>query len=139
MVSIPISIGELLDKLSILKVKRKQISNKHKVKEVNKEYDLLSKVYDFSKNKKIIDLYNELYEINTKLWKIEDAIRIKEKNNKFDHTFVTLARKVYYTNDKRFDVKNKINYITKSNIVEVKSYEEYGNVYEDQNNQPFAD
>lgn len=125
MVSIYISYGELLDKLSILKVKRKQISNKVKLKEVNKELKLLKAAFDFSKDNKLKDLFTKLYEVNLKLWKIEDAIRVKEKNNQFDYTFVNLARKVYLMNDERFDIKNKINYITNCEIKEVKSYQDY--------------
>ena len=81
--------------------------------------------FETSKTAELKNLMNELKKINQKLWKIEDDIRLLEKNKKFDDNFIKLARSVYITNDERFEVKNKINKLFSSEIEEVKSYEEY--------------
>lgn len=126
MTAIPVSVGELIDKLSILRVKQIKISNPEKLDYVNKEFELL---YNFSSvyfdNEDISKLYNELVETNTKLWEIEDELRILETQKSFDEKFIELARGVYYTNDKRFVLKNEINERTSSEIREVKEYVEY--------------
>jgi hypothetical protein len=128
MLNIPISLGELLDKLSILHIKKQKISEPTKLSSVTKEYELLyerSQVY--LNDKDLFNLYDDLIITNTKLWNIEDQIRICEKNKKFDDKFVELARAVYFTNDERFEIKNKINQVAGSEIQEQKSYEDYKN------------
>jgi hypothetical protein len=123
---VEISIGEVIDKISILEIKSKKITDPTKLENVKKEFDILLsttvKTIDWDS---ITDLYSELIEINSKLWDIEDNIRIKEKNKEFDSEFIELARSVYYTNDERFRVKSEINKKFDSNLIEEKSYEDY--------------
>ena len=126
MITIPVSIGELLDKLSILQVKKTKISDIEKLEYINKELELLYNLsYVFFENNKIQLLYNNLVEINSKLWDIEDEIRKFEKEKNFSSEFIELSRQVYYTNDKRFEIKNEINKMTDSDIKEVKEYVSY--------------
>ena len=126
MISIPISVGELIDKLSILRVKSLKIKNPEKLSFVNKEFELLYNLSsEFLNNSEIESLYHKLVDINSFLWEIEDRIRELEYENKFDDEFIQVARKVYITNDKRFQVKNEINLLTSSEIQEVKDYKEY--------------
>jgi nuclear transport factor 2 (NTF2) superfamily protein len=126
MISVPVSVGELIDKLSILHVKKIKISNEKKMSFINREYELL---YDMSSfylnNEEIIKLYNKLVEVNSNLWEVEDELRIFESKSIFDESFIILARKVYHTNDERFSLKNKINELTNSEIREQKDYVEY--------------
>lgn len=126
MYKVEVSNGELIDKYTILLIKNKKIINKDKLKNVNNEISVL-KPYVNELNSKfdLIKLINQLQEINSKLWDIEDNIRKKEKLKEFDNDFIDLARSVYYTNDDRANIKLEINNRTKSNIVEVKSYEDY--------------
>lgn len=127
-ISVPVSIGELLDKLSIVEIKKKKISNKDKLKHLNKEFDLLEKkAYEIKAiNEEVYDsFYNSLLETNLKLWDIEDDIRELESLAKFDNDFVKLARDVYITNDKRFDIKSEINKFFGSSIIEQKELKEY--------------
>jgi len=127
-IQINISVGELIDKITILQIKKEKIKDLEKVKIVYHELELLeSSLNSFEKSKKneLENLMTELKKINQKLWIIEDDIRLLEKNKKFDDNFIELARSVYITNDKRFEIKNKINRLFSSNIEEVKSYEEY--------------
>lgn len=129
-VTVEISFGEFLDKLTILKIKKEKIKNKHKLKYVKKEYNVLNKGFkecmkigDPVLKRKIKKLYKDLYDINNTLWEIEDAIRVKENKEEFDHTFVNLARKVYINNDERFRLKNAVNELLNSPFKEVKDYE----------------
>ena len=125
---INISVGELIDKITILQIKKDKITNLEKVKKVTYELELLENSLNSiktSKTKELRDLMSELKIINQKLWVIEDDIRLLEKNKKFESEFIELARSVYITNDERFDVKNKINKLFSSDVEEVKSYEEY--------------
>ncbi len=125
-IEIPISIGELIDKITILEIKYENISDKEKNKLINVELKLLNSIYKkIGPNKELEKLKLELKKINSTLWEIEDEIRILENKKVFDKEFVSLARSVYITNDKRFDIKNKINKIFSSDIMEVKSYEKY--------------
>tara|TARA_B100000927_G_scaffold221757_1_gene181681 strand:+ start:91 stop:480 length:390 start_codon:yes stop_codon:yes gene_type:complete len=127
-IQINISVGELIDKITILQIKKEKIANLKKVKKVSYELELLENSlnsFETSKTAELKNLMNELKKINQKLWKIEDDIRLLEKNKKFDDNFIKLARSVYITNDERFEVKNKINKLFSSEIEEVKSYEEY--------------
>ncbi len=126
-VNIPVSLGELLDKISILEIKNEKILNESKLKNIKKELIGLRNVLEeLNINlSEIDDLYKDLFKINLTLWEIEDSIRILEKNEDFGKQFVELARSVYITNDKRFEVKNEINKLFNSEYVEVKSYEDY--------------
>ena len=119
-----ISAGELIDKITILEIKKLKISSEDKLNEINKELISLNNTMDtFIKDKsKIIDLKEKLKSINLKLWDIEDGKRMAEKNNNFGPKFIELARNVYKLNDERAKVKLKINQILGSNIKEVKSH-----------------
>ena len=120
-----ISAGELIDKITILEIKKEKISNKEKLVEVNKELISLNETLKKSiKNEsKISSFKNDLKNINLKLWDIENGKRSAEKNNKFDEKFIQLARNVYKFNDERAKIKLAINNALGSNIKEVKSYE----------------
>ena len=120
-----ISAGELIDKITILEIKKEKISNKEKLIEVNKELISLNETLKKSINNesKISSFKNDLKNINLKLWDIEDGKRSAEKNNKFDEKFIQLARNVYKFNDERAKIKLAINNALGSNIKEVKSYE----------------
>ena len=123
-VSVPISIGELIDKITILEIKHLKIKDLSKIKEVKKELKLLKSILKKNKiNVKLISSnYKKLRTINSKLWNIENKKRNAEKNKLFDDKFIELARKVYLFNDKRAKYKLLINQMTNSEIVEVKSY-----------------
>ena len=122
-----ISVGELLDKISILEIKQKNIKDEQKIKIISKELESLN--YTLKKDVHITDeiksLYEDLKKINIKLWNIEDGKRDCERNGDFGEKFIQLARRVYIENDQRARIKNKINKISGSNISEVKSYDEY--------------
>ena len=121
-----VSVGELIDKFTILLIKQKKITNDEKLLKVKTEIEYLQlNIQEVKDNYDINDLLEQLIEINSKLWDIEDNIRIKEKNKEFDDEFIKLARSVYFTNDERAHIKNIINEKTKSAIFEVKSYEKY--------------
>ena len=126
MIYVPVSVGELIDKLSILHVKKIKISNEEKLTLVNKEFELL---YNLSSvhldSTEIESLYHQLCDINEKLWDVEDKLRVLETEKRFEGEFVDLARKVYFTNDERFRLKNEVNLITDSEIREVKEYVKY--------------
>ena len=120
-----ISAGELIDKITILEIKKEKITNKDKIENVSRELISLNeslKKYIPDVNK-ILTLKNELKKINLKLWEIEDGKRAAEKNKKFDEKFIELARNVYKFNDERAKIKLAINNAFGSNIKEVKSYE----------------
>ena len=120
-----ISAGELIDKITILEIKKEKIINKEKLVEVNKELISLNKTLEKSINdeSKILNFKNDLKNVNLKLWDIEDGKRLAEKNNQFDEKFIELARSVYKFNDERAKIKLAINNALGSNIKEVKSYE----------------
>ena len=120
-----ISAGELIDKITILEIKKEKISNKEKLVEVNKELISLNGTLKKSINdeSKILSFKNDLKNINLKLWDIEDGKRLAEKNSQFDEKFIELARSVYKFNDERAKIKSAINEALGSNIKEVKSYE----------------
>jgi len=122
-----ISAGELLDKLSILEIKIVKIKNKSNLIEIKKEHKVLKKTkkINIKSSVKISSLFAKLKKINLKLWNIEDKIRIYEKNNNFNKTFINLARSVYFNNDKRAKIKSKINKTLNSNIKEIKQYVNY--------------
>ncbi len=126
LINTPISLGELVDKISILMIKEKNISDSIKLKHVTKELEFLKKTLkEYISEDKINEFLQKLVNINSKLWNIEDDIRECERNKLFDQTFIDLARSVYFTNDERAKVKNDINKAFGSELVEVKSYEEY--------------
>ena len=125
---VEVSNGELLDKLTILELKMSNISDDKKLINVRKEFNELNPLAKllFEKFKdELLSKYKELALINSELWKIEDDIRECEKNKNFGEKFVELARAVYFTNDKRSDVKKQINILTGSGFIEEKSYEDY--------------
>ena len=124
---IPISWGELFDKLTILQIKLKNLQDRDALKNVKLEYDQLYVIYNsnFLEDKKAKLLINNLKQINEKLWDIEDKIRDKERNKTFDQEFIELARNVYITNDQRSLIKRNINKTFHSYIIEEKSYEDY--------------
>jgi hypothetical protein len=122
----PVSLGELVDKISILYIKNSNIKDEAKLKLIRDEMDMLTKTLDEHTSKDKIQIYlDSLIEINSKLWVIEDDIRDCERKKKFDQKFIELARSVYFTNDKRSEVKLNINNKFGSKIVEIKSYEKY--------------
>ena len=127
---VEVSDGEILDKLSILEIKLNKIENVQKLTNIQKEYDTLKETIGeptwYEHVFRNYGFYWQLKEINETLWEIEDEIRIKEKKQEFDSQFVELARLVYKTNDKRAQIKKEINIHTKSNLLEEKSYEDYG-------------
>ena len=125
-INTPVSLGELVDKISILHIKNLNIKDSEKIKLVKEELSLLNKTLDDHINRNDIQSHlDSLIAINTKLWVIEDDIRDCERNKIFDQKFIELARSVYFTNDKRSTVKLEINKKFGSQIIEVKSYEQY--------------
>ena len=127
MLEVNISVGELLDKMSILEIKSIKISNPQKQKNIKKEYNLLNEKAQIIKEgyeEKFEELYKKLIKINSQLWDIEDEISLR-KNQDFGKNFIELARSVYFTNDERFDIKSEINNYFLSDIVEEKDYKEY--------------
>ena len=120
-----ISAGELIDKITILEIKKAKISNEDKLSEIKKELSSLNLTFKkfITEEAIILKQKEELKKINLKLWNIEDGKRMAEKNKKFDDTFIELARNVYKLNDQRAKIKLEINKILGSNIKEVKSYE----------------
>ena len=126
-ISVPISVGELFDKISILEIKKIKIKDKTKLQDIKFELNALKQILTKKrlnkKNNK--EQYTKLFNINKRLWNIEDKKRSYEKSKKFDKAFIELARKVYLLNDRRAKIKNKINLNSASKIREVKSYEKY--------------
>ena len=126
-VSVEISIGEFFDKLTILEIKRSRIKDAAKLENIERELNELNHLLDelpFSR-KDVNEEVDELKAINEKLWLIEDDIRDKESRKAFDDAFIQLARAVYQTNDRRFEVKKAINRKLGSDFVEEKSYKPY--------------
>tara|TARA_B100000003_G_C10743644_1_gene296059 strand:+ start:78 stop:467 length:390 start_codon:yes stop_codon:yes gene_type:complete len=124
---IPISWGELFDKITILQIKLENLKDKNALKNVKIEYEKLNSIFNefFFENTIANQLIIDLKLINEKLWNIEDLIRDKERNKVFNKEFIELARKVYITNDKRSRIKRKINETFGSELVEEKSYADY--------------
>lgn len=126
MIQIPISIGELLDKLSILTIKSFKVLDKEKARMVRNELRLLSPLADkYMSDPKTEDLYTDLLSVNISLWDIEDELRRMEKAQQFDDMFIKFARRVYQVNDERFEIKKKINELHGAGIQEVKQYVDY--------------
>ncbi len=122
-----ISVGELLDKISILKIKSKKIEDEEKLLNIRLELESLMKISEKKLNsyKSLTLRLNDLIKVNSLLWDIEDNIREKENKNEFDEEFINLARSVYFTNDKRFEIKKLINQESGSEFKEEKSYKKY--------------
>ena len=125
---IDISIGEVVDKITILSIKLNKIENDKKLKNIRKEYDLLFNSLENSGIEVDSESFTKLETINLKLWEIEDKIRKKEANKEFDDEFIQLARNVYINNDKRSAVKREINIKYGSNIIEEKEYFSYNDL-----------
>jgi hypothetical protein len=125
--SVPVSPGELLDKISILEIKSERIGDPDKRHNVERELDLLTGLWHATalETADVTARRTELKQINESLWDIEDAIRDCERNGDFGDRFVELARAVYRTNDRRAEVKREINHLLGSNIIEEKSYAAY--------------
>ena len=123
---IEVSNGEILDKYSILMIKKNRIMNVDKLLNVQNEIEeLYPHLIAIMNNPEIALLYDQLYTVNETLWVIEDDIREHERNKNFNEEFISLARAVYKTNDVRAEIKKQINIITHSSLVEEKSYESY--------------
>ena len=124
---VPISWGELFDKITILQIKLENLTSKNALENVGQELKKLQSIFtqNCPKTMETIQLEGELRQINQQLWEIEDTIRDKERNNSFDNEFIQLARSVYITNDERSRIKRKINDVFRSEFVEEKSYSEY--------------
>jgi Family of unknown function (DUF6165) len=127
LISVPVSFGELLDKMSILEIKRERMTDVAKLANVQRELDALRDTWQQSEASKvdITDLLAELKAVNERLWVIEDDIRIKESRQEFDAEFIRLARAVYFENDDRARFKRDINVRLGSTLVEEKSYQDY--------------
>lgn len=124
-VKIDISVGEAVDRISILEIKKRKITEPSKLENVKKEYNLLLKTISrMPFGDEIFDDadYLKLYKVNKELWDVEDGLRYKEQKKVFDKQFIELARKVYELNDKRAQIKKKININYKSDLIEEKSY-----------------
>lgn len=125
MITIPVSVGELIDKYTILQIKRSKVSP-DKLSKVQYEIESLTSLVGlFIIIDSISKLYEDLIGVNTQLWDVEDELRKMEKDKLFSDRFIELARAVYFLNDKRFEAKNKINTLTNSDIQEVKQYTDY--------------
>ena len=124
---VEVSVGELLDKISILEIKKEKISDPESLKIINSEYLVLNEKAkkNVSKSPKLTSLFDELKEINLKLWHIEDDKRMCEKNSDFGEKFIKLSRDVHFLNDKRAKIKLEINNLTGSKIKEIKEYTNY--------------
>jgi len=121
---IEVSNGELIDKLTIVRIKIERISDKEKLENLRKEHDILA-VASSSIMGQDDPLYKSLYKVNSELWDIEDKIRDFEKRKDFGQGFISTAREVYLFNDKRSEIKREINIKTSSGLIEEKSYEKY--------------
>ena len=124
---VEVSVGELLDKISILEIKKDRIKDNDKLKYINGEYNILKS--EFEKNvkvdQKLKDLFKSLKDINNKLWDIENEKRLCEKNSNFGEVFIKTSRDIHFLNDKRGTVKLEINNYTGSKIREIKEYTNY--------------
>lgn len=122
-----VAVGELIDKLTILRIKSEKITDPEKLKFIQKEFDILFEMVE-PLTKEYPELSSDmmaLYKVNRLLWDIENAIRNKEQHKVFDQEFISLARSVYQNNDSRAKIKYNINVYTNSNLREVKQYTEY--------------
>jgi hypothetical protein len=122
---IEVSNGEIIDKVTILKIKSEKLTDDTKLSNVMNELNSLLPILPDIGITTNDELFNKLYTVNLQLWDIEDKLRIMESNKEFNEEFIQLARAVYYTNDERFRIKMEINLKTSSNFIEEKSYEKY--------------
>ena len=124
---IEVSIGELLDKISILEIKLQKIKNPEKLRFIKDEYSILKDQLEkkIKSSAELNELYKSLKEINSKLWVIEDEKRLCEKEKEFDEKFIKLSREVHFLNDDRAKIKHEINNLTNSKIKEIKEYTNY--------------
>ena len=124
---VEVSVGELLDKISILEIKKEKIKDSEKLKFINDDYEVLKNQLDknVKSDEKIDNLFQSLKEINSKLWIIEDDKRLCEKNSDFSEKFIKLSRDVHFLNDDRGKIKLEINHHTGSKIKEIKKYTSY--------------
>ena len=124
---VEVSVGELLDKISILEIKKEKIKDPEKLKFINDEYEVLKAELNqnVKSDEKLNDLFNSLKDINSKLWIIEDDKRLCEKNSDFGEKFIKLSRDVHFLNDSRAKIKLEINNHTGSKIKEIKEYTSY--------------
>ena len=124
---VEVSVGELLDKISILEIKKEKIKDPESLKFIAEEYNVLKAELDknIKSDNKLNDLFNSLKEINSKLWIIEDEKRLCEKNKDFGEKFIKLSRDVHFLNDNRAKIKLEINNHTGSKIKEIKEYTSY--------------
>jgi transcriptional regulator of nitric oxide reductase len=126
-IRVPVSPGEVLDKITILEIKSERMTDPAKVANVRTELALLQETWAraVQEDDMVRELHTQLKEINEALWEIEDDIRDKERAKEFDQRFIELARSVYFTNDRRSEVKKKLNLHLGSQIIEEKSYQDY--------------
>ncbi len=124
---VEVSVGELLDKISILEIKKEKIKDIEKLKFINDEYSVLKDQLNknVESDEKLLELFNSLKEINSKLWVIEDNKRLCEKNSDFGEKFIKLSRDVHFLNDDRAKLKLEVNNHTGSKIKEIKEYTSY--------------
>ena len=124
---VEVSVGELLDKISILEIKKEKIKDSEKLKFINDEYEVLKDQLDknVKSDEKLDQLFQSLKKINAKLWVIEDDKRLCEKNSEFSEKFIKLSREVHFLNDERAKIKLDINNLTGSKIKEIKEYTNY--------------
>jgi adenine C2-methylase RlmN of 23S rRNA A2503 and tRNA A37 len=122
-----VSVGELLDKISILEIKKEKIKDSEKLKFINDEYEVLKDQLDknVKSDKKLEEFFNNLKKTNLKLWSIENDKRMCEKNSDFGEKFIKLSREIHFLNDNRSEVKLEINKYTGSQIREIKQYTSY--------------
>ena len=125
MINIPVSVGELVDKITILKIKRHQIKDADKLVNIHKEHDVLTSLNEYVIiQKDVLEHQHQLMEVNLRLWFLEEDIRHYEKTNFFESAFIDVARKIYKTNDERSRIKKEINLLCNSALVEEKSRED---------------
>ncbi len=124
---VEVSVGELLDKISVLEIKKEKVKDPEKLKFINDEYNILNEQLknNVKSDDKLNNLFKSLKEINSKLWVIEDDKRLCEKNSDFGEKFIKLSRNVHFLNDDRAKIKLEINKHTKSKIKEIKEYTNY--------------
>ena len=124
---VEVSVGELLDKISILEIKKEKIKDQNKLKFINEEFKLLKEEYEknVKPDDKLEKLFNSLKEINNKLWNIENEKRLCEKNSDFGEVFIKTSRDIHFLNDERGKIKLEMNNLTGSKIKEVKEYTSY--------------
>ncbi len=124
---IEVSLGEVVDKITILEIKLERIEDPQKLEHIGREYELLQKSLEAAGITIDSDEVRRLKAVNARLWETEDRIRIKERDGEFDEEFMELARSVYTENDKRFAIKSRMSRMAGSEILEEKEYVDYSN------------